>query len=331
MYMTHKKRILITGAGGFIGSHIAKALYGQGYFVRAANLNWSGYMEEPYYSEKMTVDLRNLADCLEVTRGIDWVYHFSADMGGIGYISKIGADIVYNNSIINLLMLRACLENGVRRIFFASSACVYPEHLQNDVHQRGLREEDVYPASPDTFYGWEKLYAEKMYEAFAKDHGIEVRIARYHNIYGPRGTYQGGREKAPAALCRKIALAPNPGKIEVWGDGLQTRSYCFIDDCVRGTLALMESNVSEPINIGSDRLVAVNELVDMIASIAGKNIELVHDLSAPQGVRGRNADLTRARLILGWEPQVSLEDGLQRTYEWIHAQVNKECTVVTKK
>lgn len=315
------KKILITGAGGFIGSHMAKKLFEEGYFVRAVDVKWNGYMEEPYYSEKLTLDLRDFKNCLAATKGMDWVFNFAADMGGIGFITSVAADVMHNSSLINLNMLQASAENKTKRYFFSSSACVYPEHLQLSTSIAGLKEDDAYPAAPDTFYGWEKLYAEKLCESYTRDYGLEIRMARYHNIYGPKGTYDGGREKAPAALCRKIALTADNGEIEVWGDGKQTRSYCYIDDCVKGTLMLMASEYKKPLNIGSDRLVSVNELIEIISKIAGKNITKKYNTSAPQGVRGRNADLTLVKKTLRWEPQVSLEEGLKNTYQWIITKI----------
>ncbi len=316
-------KYLITGAGGFIGSHLARELHRRGDFVRVVDIKWDGYIEEPYYSEKFTLDLRSFDNCLISTKGIDYVYTLAANMGGIGFITAVGADVMYDNVLINANMLQASVKNKVKRIFYSSSACAYPTYRQNDVAVTPLKEADAYPADPDNFYGWEKLYTEKMCEAYKKDYGLDVRIVRFHNIYGPEGTYDGGREKAPAALCRKIAQASNPGIISIWGDGKQTRSFCYIDDCLRGTIMLMESNYDQPLNIGSDRLVTVNELADIIAKAAGKTITKKYDLSAPQGVRGRNADLTLVKKVLGWEPQVDLEEGLAKTYHWIEQMLGK--------
>jgi nucleoside-diphosphate-sugar epimerase len=243
-------------------------------------------------------------------------------MGGIGFITSVGADVMRDNVLMNANMLQASVENKIKRFFFSSSACVYPTYLQTNPEVAALKEEDAYPADPDNFYGWEKLYTEKMCQAYQRDYGLDVRIVRYHNVYGSEGTYEGGREKSPAALCRKVAEAKDPGEIEIWGDGKQTRSYCYIDDCVRGTLKLMESDYDKSLNIGSDRLLTIDELADIIIKISGKKIKKIYNLSAPQGVRGRNADLTLVKKVLGWQPEISLEEGLEKTYRWIEHQVN---------
>jgi nucleoside-diphosphate-sugar epimerase len=281
-------------------------------------------MKDEHYSEKLQLDLRIFGNCIAATEDIDRVYNLAANMGGIGFITAVGAEVMHDNVIMNANMLEASRQNKIKRYLFSSSACVYPTFRQTDPNVNGLKEDDAYPADPDNFYGWEKLYAEKMCEAYRRDYGMDIRIVRYHNIYGPEGTYEGGREKSIAALCRKVAETKNPGTITIWGDGKQTRSYCYIDDAVRGTIMLMESDFEEPINVGSDRLVSIEELADMIIKISGKTIKKKYDLSAPQGVRGRNADITLARKVLEWEPIVTLEEGLARTYGWIEKQCKKE-------
>jgi len=317
-------RILVTGGGGFIGSHLARELLKQGNYVRIADIKFDDYIKEKYYSEKLTLDLRVWENCLKATYGMDKVYNLAANMGGIGFITEVGAEVMHDNILINTLMLEAARLNGVKRYLYTSSACVYPTYRQTDPNIKGLREEDAYPADPDNFYGWEKLYTEKMCEAYQRDYKMDIRVLRYHNIYGPEGTYKGGREKSPAALCRKIAEAENSGTIEIWGDGKQTRSYCYIDDAVRGTMTLMESDYTKPVNTGSDRLVSINELADIIAKISHKKINKTHNLSAAQGVRGRNADLTLVKKVLNWQPKVSLEEGLTKTYQWIDLMVNQD-------
>jgi len=318
------ERILVTGGGGFIGSHMARYLYQQGNFVRVADIKFDDYIQEEYCNEKLQLDLRKLENCLEATRGIDKVYNFAANMGGIGFITSVFADVMHDNVLINTYMLEASVQNKVKRFLFSSSACVYPNFKQIKPEVEGLKEEDVYPADPNEAYGWEKLFTEEMVKAYQIDRGLDVRIPRYHNIYGPEGTYKGGREKAPAALCRKVAEASNPGTIEIWGDGKATRSYCYIDDCIKGTVALMESDYDKPLNIGSDRLVSVDDLADIIIKISGKKITKTYNPSAPEGVRGRNADLTLVKKVLGWEPQISLEEGLEKDYHWINMMVEEE-------
>lgn len=319
--MVRNKKVLVTGARGFIGSHLAKKLLEEGNFVRAVDIKWDGYMPEPYYSEKLTLDLRKEENCLKAAKDMDYVFNLAANMGGIGFITLVGADIMYDNILINTSMTKACVKNKVKRLFFSSSACIYPTYKQKNAEVEPLREEDAYPADPDNFYGWEKLYTEKMMESFKRDYGLDIRIARFHNIYGPEGTYRGGREKSPAAICRKVAEATSPGEIELWGDGKQSRSYCYIDDCVRGVIMLMESDYTKPLNIGSDRLVTIDELADIAIGVSEKKIIKKYNLSAPQGVRGRNADLTLVRKVLNWEPAISLEEGIGRTYRWIEEQI----------
>ena len=268
------------------------------------------------------MDLRRWEDCLAAAAGIDEVYALAADMGGMGFISAHHAQILYNNSIINLHTLEAARQSGVKRYLYTSSACVYPEYRQTMTDVTPLKEEDAYPAQPQDAYGWEKLVTERLCMHYRDDYGMETRTVRFHNIFGPFGTYDGGREKAPAAMCRKVAIAKLTGspEIEIWGDGKQTRSFCYIDDCVTGLHKLMRSRYSEPLNLGQDRLVTIDELADMVAAIAGVRIVKSH-VPGPQGVRGRNSDNTRLRTVLNWEPQISLEEGLQRTYGWIEERV----------
>lgn len=314
-------RVLVTGAGGFIGHHLVSYLRKQGYWVRGVDLKKPEFAPSEAHEFRL-LDLRRAENCAAATRGIEEVYALAADMGGMGYISAHHAQILFNNSMINFQTLEASRAHGVRRYLYTSSACVYPEYRQTETAVVPLKEGDAYPAQPQDAYGWEKLITERLCTHYREDYGIETRIVRFHNIFGPLGTWEGGKEKAPAALCRKIAIAKFTGnpEIEIWGDGRQTRSFCYIDDCVVGLHKLMRSDWCEPLNLGQDRMVSIDELADIVANIADVRITKKH-VPGPQGVRGRNSDNERLRAVLKWEPQISLEQGLSRTYEWIEEMV----------
>lgn len=315
------KQILVTGAGGFIGHYLVSFLKKRGDWVRGVDI------KEPEYGQTQAdefflLDLRRWENCLKATQGVEEVYALAADMGGMGFISCHHAEILHNNILINTHTLEAARLNGVKRYLFTSSACIYPEHKQTETNVIPLKEDDAYPAQPQDAYGWEKLITERMCEHYREDYGLETRTVRFHNIFGPLGTWDGGREKAPAALCRKIAVAKLTGnpEVEIWGDGEQTRSFCYIDDCITGLFNIMQSDCSFPINLGQDRMVSINQLADMIAKIAGIAIIKKH-IPGPQGVRGRNSDNTQLRQLLNWEPQISLEEGLALTYPWIEKRI----------
>lgn len=316
-------RVVVTGAGGFIGHHLVERLKSAGHWVRGVDIKEPEF-EPTSADEFLVADLRSFEQCALATRDVDDVYQLAADMGGIGYISANHATLSRNNILINVNMLEAARLARVKRYLYTSSACVYPQHMQLDANVTPLKESDAYPALPEKGYGWEKLFAEEMTTYYHQDHGLDVRIVRFHNIYGALGTYEGGREKSPAAICRKIAEAEDGGTIEVWGDGNQTRSYCHIDDCVEGLVRIMDSGYTEPINLGRDEMVSINELVELVASVAGKTIQKRHDLTKPQGVRGRNSDNDLQRKVLGWEPATDLRAGLAKTYPWIWNQLAKE-------
>lgn len=322
--MNKQIRVCVTGAGGFIGGHLSKYLRDKGYWVRGVDVKRPEYRPITDFDEFKIADLRYWDQAMEAISDAHEVYGLAADMGGIGFITHDKAAIVRNNTLINLNSIHAAKLNGVQRYFYTSSACAYPGFLQNETDARPLKEEDAYPADPEDGYGWEKLYFERVCRHYHEDYGLETRIVRFHNTYGPLGTYDGGREKSPAAICRKIALANDGDEIEVWGDGEQTRSYNYIDDCVEGIYRLMRSDYREPLNLGQDRMISINQLVDMVAQIAGKKIRKRYDLTKPQGVRGRNSDNTRLREVLKWEPQISLEEGLEKTYRWIESQVQNK-------
>lgn len=329
--MSTPERLLVTGAGGFIGHHLVKRLKAEGHWVRGVDLKYPEY-EESAADEYEILDLRRWDNCLSATRGtIDKVYNLAADMGGIGYITTFHADIARNNILINAHMLEASRLNGIRRFLFSSSACVYAQSKQDKAEVRPLREEDAFPAEPEPGYGWEKLYAEELCRYYLQDYKFDTRIVRFHNVYGPLGTYEGGKEKAPAAISRKVALANDGDEIEVWGDGKQTRSFMYVDDCVEGLLRIMASDCPGALNLGTDELVTIDQLVDLVSEVAGKKLSKWHNLSGPQGVRGRNSDNSRLRGVLNWEPSITLQQGLQRTYPWIERELYRSGREVPRK
>jgi GDP-D-mannose 3',5'-epimerase len=318
------KIALVCGAGGFIGNHLVSRLKTEGLWVRGVDLKYPEFSETKA-DDFFIGDLRDSYVCRHIVdRKFDEVYQLAADMGGAGFVftGENDADIMHNSALINLNMLEACHKRNVKRIFYSSSACIYPEFNQRDPENPNCAEDSAYPALPDSEYGWEKLFSERLYLAFGRNYGLEVRIARYHNIFGPLGAWQGGREKAPAAICRKVSEAPNGGEIEIWGDGNQTRSFLFIDECLDATIKLTRSNITFPLNIGSEEMVTINKLADIVMKIAGKDLTIKHT-KGPLGVRGRNSDNKLIYKSLKWKPSQPLEVGLKKTYFWIEGQVRK--------
>ena len=320
-----KGMVLVAGGGGFIGGHLVAELRRQGHRVRAVDIKpLDGWYQVFDDVENVVADLKLIEECTRACRGVDTVYQLAADMGGMGFIEHNKA-LCMLSVLTNTHMLQASQAAGVGRFFYSSSACVYNGEKQTSADVVPLREEDAYPAMPEDGYGWEKLFSERMCRHFREDYGLTTRVARYHNVYGPHGTWDGGREKAPAAICRKVMAAKATGNhtIEIWGDGTQTRSFMFVDDCVKGTLAIAASEILEPINLGSNELVTINQLVDVAEAIAGITLERTYNLSAPKGVNGRNSDNTRIQQALGWQPSIRLRDGMARTYAWIHDEYAK--------
>jgi nucleoside-diphosphate-sugar epimerase len=315
------KRILVNGAGGFIGGHLVKRLKAEGYWVRAVDIKPHDFAVPPA-DEFILGDLRDPELVKRVSQGIDEVYQLAADMGGAGYIftGEHDAGVMHNSATINLNTLEIGCHAGIKRFFYSSSACIYPEYNQRDPDNPKCSEDSAYPAAPDSEYGWEKLFSERLYGAFSRNMGVEVRVARFHNIFGPMGTWTGGREKSPAALCRKIAEALPGGEIEIWGDGLQTRSFLYVEECVEAVRRLMDSDFAGPVNVGSEEMVTINRLAEMIMEIAGKKVTIKH-IPGPLGVRGRNSDNKMIREKLGWAPERPLREGLEKTYAWIAKQV----------
>lgn len=320
-----KEFILVAGAGGFIGGHLVKTLLEQGHKVRAVDKKpqWQWYQRFSD-AENMTLNLEEKQACVEAVNGCDWIYNLAADMGGMGFI-ELNKGLCMLSVLINTHLLMAARHCGATRFFYASSACVYAGYKQKTTENPGLKEEDAYPADPEDGYGWEKLFSERMCRHFREDFGVETRVARFHNVYGPHGTFDGGREKAPAAICRKIidAKMDQTKDIEIWGDGLQTRSFMYIDDCLKGIQEIMKSDILEPINLGSSEMVSINQLVDLVEDIAGIKLDRNYKLDAPKGVRGRSSDNTLIRQLLGWEPSITLRDGLEKTYAWISEQMQE--------
>lgn len=324
MTTSNQKSALVCGAGGFIASHLVHRLKEEGFWVRGVDLKYPEF-SDTVADDFVVGDLRRQGICsLVVDRRFDEVYQLAADMGGAGYLftGEHDADVMHNSAMINLNILEACYRRNVRKVLYSSSACIYPEYNQQDPLNPKCSEGSAYPAAPDSEYGWEKLFSERVYLAFRRNFNMATHVARYHNIFGPEGTWTGGREKAPAAICRKVAMAESGGTIEIWGDGEQTRSFLYVDDCIEGTTRLLRSAFPGPVNIGSEEMVSINQLVELVSNIAGKRIQVRH-ISGPLGVRGRNSDNALIREKLNWAPSSRLRDGLEVTYRWIHGQVQK--------
>ena len=317
--MSNQKKALVCGAGGFIGGHLVRRLKDEGYWVRGVDIKQHEHRETSA-DEFIKGDLREQSFCREITGDVqfDELYQLAADMGGAGYIftGEHDAAVMHNSATINLNMAEEARKTGIKKIFYSSSACIYPASIQEETDNAGLKEIDAYPAGPDSEYGWEKLFSERMYLSYFRNYGMEIHIARFHNIFGPYGTWEGGKEKAPAAMCRKVAKTPDGGKIEIWGDGEQTRTFLYIDECLEGVRRLMESNVTGPVNIGSDELISINNLAKMAMDLAGKKLAMKH-IPGPLGVRGRSSENTYIQQALGWRPKEKLIDGMRVTYQWI--------------
>lgn len=322
------EKIVVGGAGGFIGGHLVAELRAQGHDVRAIDIKPFSEWHQLFGDvENLQLDLAVKENCVEAARGADTIYNLAADMGGMGFI-ELNRALCMLSVLINTHLLIAARAVGVKRYFYSSSACVYNVEKQRNPAVTPLKEEDAYPAMPEDGYGWEKLFSERMCRHFREDFGLTTRVARYHNVYGPFGTYEGGREKAPAAICRKVIAAQlsGSGEIEIWGDGDQTRSFMYITDCLKGTQAILNSDILEPLNLGSSEVVTINELVDIVEEIAGCKLRRVYDLSAPKGVNGRSSDNTRIRQYLDWEPSVKLRDGMELTFRWIYDEISATAT-----
>lgn len=324
------KKALVCGAGGFIGGHLVQRLKNEGYWVRGVDIKEHEYTKLPC-DDFVIGDLRDINVCNAVIEeGLDEIYQLAADMGGAGYIftGEHDAAVMHNSATINLNVADIASKKKVGKLFYSSSACIYPSHNQEDPDNPNCEESSAYPANPDSEYGWEKLFSERMYLAYMRNTGLDVRIARFHNIFGPFGAWNNGKEKAPAAICRKVAMAKNGGTIEVWGDGEQTRSFLYVDECLEGVRRLMESDFTGPVNIGSEEIISINDFVDMVTDIAGKNLKKEHNRSKPQGVRGRNSDNKLIGEKLGWKPTQPLREGVEKTYQWIEKLANNQPTLI---